>query len=351
VRRSPVAALLAACLLGGCGGDKHPSPPGAATAAEVPTRCTLVAAPRGDNSAAGTRAAPLRAPSALAARLQPGQTGCLRAGTYGAVGDGYALEVRRGGRRGAPVTIRSYPGERARLTGPVYVARGADHVTLADLDVDDRVPFDPGRQLSLQVDAADTELIGLDVTNRSTKTCVILGSPEFGAAVDTTVRDSVLHDCGDPGNDLLDHAIYVSLARGAQITGNVITRAGGYAVQLYPDAAGTVVRGNVMADNGGGVIFAGDEHGASSGNRVEHNVITGSRLDHDIAIFWGGTPGHDNVARDNCLFGGVGGEAERGAGVALVDNVVADPRYDGDLVPQASECADVLPAGTLPDPG
>src|SRR5690349_24887022 len=71
--------------------------------------CNKVAAPNGSDNAAGNEDAPFRTAQVLADSLTPGQTGCLRGGTYSE-----DLTIRQGGNAGAPVTIRSFPGERAR---------------------------------------------------------------------------------------------------------------------------------------------------------------------------------------------------------------------------------------------
>ena len=74
--------------------------------------CDRVAAPSGSDSAAGTAASPYRTTQKLADSLTPGQTGCLRSGLYE-----QDVKVTKGGGAGSPVTISSYPGERATLKG------------------------------------------------------------------------------------------------------------------------------------------------------------------------------------------------------------------------------------------
>ncbi|MEA2127085.1 MAG: hypothetical protein QOI80_3867, partial [Solirubrobacteraceae bacterium] len=167
-----------------------------------------------------------------------------------------------------------------------------------------------------------------DVTTRSRKTCVILGSfSGYGPAVDTVLRDSVLHDCGDPAHGALDHAVYASHVRGARIVGNLIYGAATYAVQLYPSAKRVLIRDNVLADNGGGVIFAGEGNRASSDDVVERNVIAGSTRDDNIAAYWGDRVGTGNVVRRNCLGGGPVGNLEAERGFTPTDNVEAEPGF------------------------
>lgn len=277
-----------------------------------PPRCDRYASPAGRDGAAGTRAQPLRSVQRLADALRPGQTGCLRAGTYAGRGP-YVLRAQPG------VTLRGLPGERATLTGVVYVPRGADDVTLRDLAVRDT---SRSTQISIQIDARRTRLERLDVTNDARKTCIILGSVTgYGVAWDTVIRDSSLHGCGSPADGMLDHAIYVSNARRTRIEGNVIDAAAGYGVQLYPKALGAVVRGNLIRDSGGGIILAGDGRRASAGAVVEDNVIKRSTKDFNLAAYWpGGLVGARNVVRRNCLEPAAGGDIDPDLGSAAVDN-------------------------------
>src|SRR5687768_14918641 len=90
--------------------------------------CTRFAAPTGSDSALGTLASPLRSAQKLVDSLAAGQTGCLRAGTYAGV------SFTRSGSVSAPITLRSHPGERARLYGSVTVR--SNWVTLSELDVE-----------------------------------------------------------------------------------------------------------------------------------------------------------------------------------------------------------------------
>lgn len=236
----------------------------------------------------------------LADRLGPGKTGCLRPGTYfGSGPEGYVLRLTEGGRRRAPVTIRSAPGGRARLRGVIYAVKGADHITLRDLDLDVRRPRRASTsQVGIQVLADHFGLRGNTITNGRTRSCVIITD----GARRTVIRDNHFQSCGDRRNGLLDHAIYAADSRKARIVGNVFWRSAGFAVQLYPRAQRSLVARNLIWDNGGGIVFGGDGSRPSSGNVVEANVIGGSRQRAEItSSFAGGRPGTNNIARSNCL--------------------------------------------------
>ena len=340
-----ITPILAAAALVACGSAATPDVAGA---------CNRVASPSGSDGAAGTQDAPFRTVQRLADSLDAGETGCLRAGTYDKRQDGgYVLRFRDGGRAGAPVTVKSYPGERAKLEGTVYVPKKAPHVTVRDLDIDGRARWIEGEPVTVKITAAGVTFQGNRLTNRRLKSCLILGSNSgFGAAVRPVVRDNVFRDCGDPAHDLQDHAIYAENVSDGLITGNVFSGTAGFAIHLYPNARRNRVTRNVMVDNGGGVIVAGDEDHSSSDNVIERNVIAGSRKAENITLYWEGRAGTGNVARGNCLVPGRGGNADGGRGLALAGNVVARPEFvdpeSGDYrLEPGSPCGDLVGAGLV----
>src|SRR5205085_894123 len=94
--------------------------------------CTRVAAPGGSDSAAGTESAPFATAQRLVDSHGPGDVGCLRQGTYRE-----NLTVNHGGSgESARVVLRSYDGERATVSGRLYVPDRANYVTIEGLDLD-----------------------------------------------------------------------------------------------------------------------------------------------------------------------------------------------------------------------
>ena len=161
-----------------------------------------------------------------------------------------------------------------------------------------------------------------EITNRHTGICVHVtrttGSAPPRGVVITGNR---IHDCGRLPATNQDHGIYVAEARNTVIRGNWIYDNADRGVQLYPDADGTVVTGNVIDGNGEGVIFGGSPQSSSDDNLVEHNAITNSTVRYNVEASWGGAAGHGNVARNNCSFGGAQGAEQRrhsGAGDRLL---------------------------------
>src|SRR5439155_20640014 len=100
---------------------------GGATASASDSGCTRVAAPGGSDSAAGTESSPFASVQRLVNSLGPGEVGCLRQGTYAEQN----VTVNNGGTgEDSRVVLRSYPGERAKLSGRLYVSDRANYVTV-----------------------------------------------------------------------------------------------------------------------------------------------------------------------------------------------------------------------------
>ena len=95
--------------------------------AEASPECARFASPDGSDAAAGSEESPYRSVQRLADSLTPGQTGCLRGGTYSE--DQVTLSI-------PGTTLRSYPGERAGLVGRLRVT--GDRVGVVGLELDGR---------------------------------------------------------------------------------------------------------------------------------------------------------------------------------------------------------------------
>ncbi len=295
----------------------------ASCVASASARCSLYASPVGSDSGTGSVARPFATAQKLVDSLRPGAKGCLLGGTYSQP----EVSFGHGGVAGAPVTLASYPGQEAVLSGGfVYVPAGSDYVTIENLSINATA----ATQVGVQVMASHVSLIGDEITNGHAHTsCVILGSTSgWGQAVDTVIEDSVIHDCGNVVDGNQDHAIYFDNSLDGMVTNSIIWGSAASAIHLYPNAQGNKISHDVIDGNGYGVIFAGSNAYASSGNTVAYNLITDSRVGYGAQSWWGGGTGTRNVFRDNCLFGNAAGEIERPTtGFSSTGNVIAQPLY------------------------
>ncbi len=338
-------ALLAACALAVVA-----SP--ATAAADV--QCDRFAAPNGSDSADGTAARPFATAQMLADMLNTGQTGCLRQGTYRASSGDYVLRVGHGGTSEAPVTIRSYPGDRAHLVGLTTIPRGSDSVVLSDLEFEGT-----GSSSTVRISSAGVVLQDSDLTNAGRgNTCLLLGGSD-SAAERPTIRRNRFHECGSFANGNKDHGIYASYTLGGEITDNVFHGHSGYAIQLYPSAAGMRVAHNVIDGTGslrGGIVIGGDLGHASRDNVVENNIVAHT-TPYNITSYWGEDEiGSGNVVRNNCLWAGSQGALGPQVGFTAIGNLVVDPlfvdRAAGDYrLSELSPCRTVVAYDTVADVG
>jgi hypothetical protein len=337
-----LAAITAALVVvAGLDGPDEP-----ARESALSTRaCDMAAsAQRGSDRNPGTRARPFATVGKLANSLRPGETGCLREGTYKG-----RVEIRKGGRRGAPTTIRSAPGEHATVRGRVHIANSANHVVVWRLYLDGR----NGPNLpSPTVNGNNAVFRDNDVTTQNTTICFLLGSQEYGPARRTVIERNRIHDCGDLPPTNHHHGIYVEASDGARITGNWIYDNADRGVQLFPNAQRTYVARNVIDGNGEGLVFSRK----SAGNVVEQNVISNPVVRYNIEDFE--LTGTGNVARRNCLWStrhpdqaGIQPDLT----VPVQDSIVTEPvfrsRADHDFrLPAESPCAPYSPGARRPGP-
>jgi parallel beta-helix repeat protein len=299
--------------------------------------CSKYVSTSGADSAFGSRRRPYRTVARLLSKLLPGQTGCLLSGTF--VED---VTIRRGGRPGRRLTLRSAPGSRATLRGRLWIASSADYVTVEYLHLDGRNKV----HLPSPTVTGDWAIFrNDDVTNHRAGAgappgdgiCFDLGFPGYGASTHARIERNRIHDCGISDNH--NHGIYVALARDTVIADNYIYGNGDRGIQLYPDADDTDIEHNVIEGNGEGIIFSGDSSGVSERNMVRRNIISHSRVRWNVESWYpnGIDPGSENYVIDNCLwasnsnnyYDARGGIEIPESGFTSSDNRIAAPLFLG----------------------
>ena len=294
-------------------------------------QCDRVAAPGGSDSAPGSEAQPFRTAQQVADSLAAGQTGCLRAGTYAE-----DLTLRKGGRAGAALTLRNYPGERATVKGTFWVARSAPYVVVEGLYLNGNSGTE---HPSPTVNADHVTFRDNDVQNENKVICFLLGDSdgEYGRADHAVIEDNRIHHCGILPAAGHDHGIYVEASAHSRVEGNWFYDNADYAIQLYPDADNNLIRGNVMDSNGKGITISGEAGMTSTANRIEGNVISNSKDRYNIEAWWpkGNPVPRENVVARNCLKAGQrdsfkngGIDEEVQVAFTVEGNVVEEPSYE-----------------------
>jgi hypothetical protein len=250
--------------------------------------CSKVASPSGnDTSGTGTVGSPYRTAQRVANTLTTGQTGCLRAGTYGAV------DMVTAG-----TTLQAYPGDaRPTLTGKVRAL--ANDVTIQYLALD----YDPvanGVQTSIPLTNLRTTLRGNTITNRNSNICIDaqIGADQF------LIERNRIYNCGriNPRTNH-DHGMYIQADDGVARF-NVVYDNADRGLQFWEDGDRNRVYRNTFDGNGMGVNYGGvSTTMRSDDDIVEDNVITNSTAEWNAQVNYGTLTPVGNVFRNNCLFG------------------------------------------------
>jgi parallel beta-helix repeat protein len=251
-----------------------------------------------------------------------------------------------GGKKGNNTILRSYPGETAEFRGSIYIPKGSDYVTVGNMRLDGsygpvgkgHFEGDRNTKQAVEVMGDDVNVHYNHITNRRPNgnpnlagTCIILGSSEITAA-GTSIKGNRIHRCGQMPRINLEHGIYASSPRGAEISDNFIYDNAARGIQLYPSAHWTLVDGNVINHNGQGIVFGG----SSSNNTVRGNVISNSVVSYNVTASPRGARGSGNLLERNCLWtrSGTSGINPNPSVFAARNNVVAKP--------SSSRCRSVL---------
>ena len=284
IRRSAVATVLGLLLVALC----FALPSGGSAA----VTCDLVASPTGSDKASGTATSPLRTAQALVDKLKSGQTGCLK-GRDGIFNENRWITITT-----PHITLTSYPGTKATLKGRLWV--DADGVTVTALRLDGRNGEIGPR--SPVITAADVTFSGNNVFNGHKATsCFGLGS-DYGRAVRTVIENNKIHKCGRLSATGYDHGIYIESSTDAVIRNNYIYDNSDHAIQLYPDAQGTKITGNVIDGNGEGITIGGKGSVASNNNTVTGNIIANSKLGWNVDSGNDGPNATGNIVAYNCIW-------------------------------------------------
>lgn len=248
-----------------------------------------MASPSGSDGASGSESAPYRSAQKLVSSLSGGQTGCLRQGTY--TGSDMFLD--------APgATLRSYPGERATIAAFLEVRPDAAGAKVTQLRFDGT---NVSNAAAVKLQADNTVFSDNEVTKGNKGICLLAGS--YNPARGIVIERNRIHSCG-PADSKFDHQLYLVHTRGAVVRWNILTNnPGGWGVHLYTDADNTLIEHNIIDNNRGGVIFAGEGGQHSDNNTVRNNSITNNGPRWNIEGSWSGGPqGTGNTATNNCVY-------------------------------------------------
>jgi hypothetical protein len=340
IQRSRLLIVVAvvASYLGAAGGAARTQQLEPLQSPHTEIACNRYASPGGsDQKGRGTWRSPFASLARLDRALRPGQTGCLRSGTYGGLNAWHQIDTD--GRSGARITITSYPGELATVVGEVDLE--GSYTTLSHLRIDGsntlkRQPVEPSCPSPV---SESLVIAGHDDTLEYTDYYQSvpglrgngIGVGFWGDADNTVIRFNKIHDVGQCLAH--DHLIYLAHGNNVQIYDNWLWNdPHGRGILLYPGPTNARVWGNVIDSTGIGFGLGNEPGENASGNAIFHNVVINSTgLPSDnlpgaaIHVDWGGTPGQGNTFNYNDSYNNPGGIG-RHPGVTAVGNTTADPQ-------------------------
>jgi hypothetical protein len=282
--------------------------------------CDRVASPSGSDLGAGTLSSPYRTATKLAASLSPGQTGCLRAGTYSFA----TLTLDTAG-----ITLAPYDSEAVTLAGHIKALPGSANSTIEGMTLNGSSSSDS--QIGPKIYASGFTLRGNEITNDHTEICVLVTSYYSTPAPEgVLIERNRIHDCGALPSTNMDHGIYISAARNPIVRDNWIYSNADRGIQQYPDVHGAQITGNVIAANGDGVNFSGTGPTVTTDAVVAGNLVVDSKLGYNAYSGGDGPDGTNNFFRDNCVHtvSGSGSGIESNArSFTASSNLVASPGF------------------------
>jgi hypothetical protein len=285
------------------------------------SNCDLIASPSGsDSSGDGSLGSPFASVGKLDRALRPGQTGCLRAGSYGSTGS--LIKLDNNGSPARQITITSFPGQTAVVQGWVDIE--GSYTTLSHLSIDGSNTFYTQVRSGTNCPAPVSQPLVIAGQNDVLEFIDYfqsvpslrgngIGIGFWGDADNTIIRFSKIHDVGQC--EAYDHLIYLSHGNNVQIYDNwLYDDAHGRGVQLYPAPTNARVYDNVIDHAGEGFVIGNEPGDTVAGNQIYGNVVANStglpsesipgEAIHDA---YGGTPGTGNSFHDNILYGNPGG--------------------------------------------
>lgn len=232
--------------------------------------------------------------SSLIGSLSAGKTLQLHAGEYGA-SDTSEYFMTISGTASAPITITSYPGERAVIKQLIRVQ--GSYIRFSNLTFDkNSYPTDtrlgqsgglPGGNVGIWLDGPHVTLENSEIKNNTM-------SGVFGGADDVQILNNWIHDNGTTTDD---HGIYIGGGGyGSVIAGNIVEHNAMFGIQIQYSSHDWIIANNTIVGNGlnfagSGTVQAGSANNLLWVNNISYgnkevgykSYVAANTLSHDLA--------------------------------------------------------------------
>jgi parallel beta-helix repeat protein len=288
----------------------------------------VIDAAKGNDSSAGTDAAPWRTLRKAFSSLAPGETALVKNGTYGERLD---VTGAQSGTASAPKTLAAYPGHAPVLT---------------NLMRPDGLQYWRFRGLTFAPIALDTGVYAVGATaNLEFESCTFRDCPlGSGMVSEKTCSNMQWWRCtftnngrAASNNGMYDHGLYLKSANSV-VANCIFSRNSSCGIHMYNGGpVNTIVANNTIVENGirsgnptwsAGIILGTDAGvNANHDNKVLNNIIAfntgwGAKSNSNVQA------GANNVFRRNLVFGNSLGTTNwASGGVAESETIKTDPKF------------------------
>jgi Right handed beta helix region/Protein of unknown function (DUF1565) len=334
------ALILAATAAVGNAGIPT-SGPGAGLPPPLPpsTGETFYVSTTGSDSNPGSLDQPWKTVQHALDTLRAGQSALVRAGTYAE-----NLRMTRDGTASEPITLSSYPGERAvlrpaggRLNSYPIAIESASYFRLHGFVIEDAIG-QSSADVYFQSNTHHVELSGNEVRNSADQ-----GIYSEGTTHHLQILANSIHDNG-PSPLHRSHGIYLEGVDQLVANNVIYHNYHGNGIQVYPDANRVLIVQNTVVENGDAGISGGINIGADGSTTVNNTKIVNNVVAFNVSrgirsYFPPGTiRGEGNQAYSNIGYANPDGDFStwQGGGIDYSwGNIVADPllvdRLGGDF--------------------
>ena len=280
----------------------------------------------GSDSAAGTKTAPWRTLAKAIASVGPGETVVIEPGSYGARGT--TTYFSSAGTASAPITFRGNPAApMPQILGHVRVDASYQRINYLLFDgptgaAQPPTPDNPDGE-QVQVSILGTAVNGVEISDSEIRNSGWHAGIYASTANDVRITGNYIHDNGDfadPVQANASHGIYFSSGSGL-IANNVIEHNVARGIQLYTNPHDLLIANNTVVANGKSGIQFGTE---TTNSTAVNNLVA---YNGEYGIRSASLTGTGNVVQRNLVWGNPKGDLTLVDGLALSDNLRADPGF------------------------
>lgn len=281
---------------------------------------TFVVSPAGDDSGPGTAARPWRTIQHGVGRLRAGEQLLVRRGVYRE-----NVQLNRAGTAAKPITIASYPGERATISDESYPLEIEGSYLRIRGFVLEGAKGTSSTNVYFESGAHHVELVGNEVRFSQDQGVFTEEETHHIHIVGNRIHDN---GRGHVSGQHQSHGIYLQGSDHFVANNVIYDHPEGFGIQVYDQNSRSVLVHNTIVGSGHSGIVVGGSGGVDNitirNNVIAFNRSYGVQTDSDC-------PTGPVLIDTNVIFGNGSGAVQRGCDELVLTggNILSDPRFAG----------------------